>query len=450
MEKKEKKTSSEKTIKAKTTKKVVRKTPVKKEAEVQPVKERKQEVKEEIKRTEVPTKEPVVNKEVEVKQKELRAKPTAGFVILIVILCLIMGGVGAIGGAVVTYYSLNNNGRLRELVFIDRNSDPIKTDLTYTNIEAEVANKNCGAVVSIETDTSIGSGVIITKNGYILTNYHVINSTTTVVVSLYSGETKTARIVSSDQTNDIAILKIDGDNYQYAKIGDSNNLALGEKVVIIGNPTGQLPNSITTGIVSYLNRKIRVDSQNIDVIQLNAAINSGNSGGGLFNINGELVGIINAKAASTFGVVDGIGFAIPINNVMEIVTDLLELGYYKGRIMVGLSVSELNKVSGEYYYHIAEEGLFVAEASGDAKRAGIQAGDYIVSVDGALCPDVATLRTIRDGKKIGDSVTVKVIRVTGSEIRAKGTGQITSQQFYTYYFLEEMEFELTFTQYYPA
>lgn len=254
-----------------------------------------------------------------------------------------------------------------------------------------------------------GSGVIIHEDGLIVTNHHVIADCDEIVVRLTNGETYYATLRGSDESGDIAILKIKPraeSPLTVARLGNSKALALGEEVIAIGNPLGELGGTVTNGIISALERQIRVDGQTMTLLQTNAAINSGNSGGGLFNMAGELIGIVNAKYAASG--VEGLGFAIPIDTAYaKSFADLLQHGYIRGIPDLGVTLEE--HTGGGFFLVY---GAYVADAK---EHAQIQTGDYIYSIDGTVVYSISTsaidaIKQIVRSHAIGDTLTVVVKR----------------------------------------
>lgn len=255
-------------------------------------------------------------------------------------------------------------------------------------------NSTVGITISAETTSrygygytyqASGSGFIISEDGYILTNYHVIEGYSTVTVATYSGKTYDAKVIGYDESNDIAVLQIDADGLKPVILGDSSKLRVGDDVLAIGNPLGELTFSLTRGIVSALSRNVTVESgTTMNLIQTDCAINSGNSGGALFNMNGEVVGITNAKysssAYSSEASIDNIGFAIPINSVKRIVSSIIDNGYiikpYIGVTISSLSEEQINVLG-------IDGGAWVREVTegAPADKAGIKVNDIIVQVD---------------------------------------------------------------------
>lgn len=258
--------------------------------------------------------------------------------------------------------------------------------------------------------TSTGSGVIISQDGYIVTNEHVIDGAVdedAVTVILYNGEKYKARIVGYDTRTDLAVLKIAETNLPYSNFADSSQLQMGEDVIAIGNPLGS-GISCSNGIISALEKEIYINKVYMTVIQTNAAVNAGNSGGGLFDINGNLVGIVNAKKSSTYASetsIEGLGYAIPSNTVIKIVQELIENGYVKDRAALGVKV-----YTGNSYY--SANGVVISEVieGGSAKAAGLQVNDVITAINGVEIKSYADLSKILDSKSVGDVVKVTVSR----------------------------------------
>ena len=292
---------------------------------------------------------------------------------------------------------------------------------TQKSIE-EIVAMNENAVVEIQTETVItdswmmnyitqgaGSGVIVDSNGYILTCNHVIEGAKSIVVTTKDGVTHDAVLVGSDSMSDVAVLKIDGTGYTAATYGDSSNLSVGDLAVAIGNPLGKLGGSASTGIISSLDRELEVDGKLMTLLQTDASINPGNSGGGLFNGEGNLIGIVVAK--STGSDVEGIGFAIPINDAAAIAKELIENGKVTGRPLIGVSVIDASDaaVAKEYGYSIP--GLYIYEVSSkNAEEAGLMAGDMITAVNGEKLSSRTDLTTEINKYSPGDTITLTIVR----------------------------------------
>ena len=254
-----------------------------------------------------------------------------------------------------------------------------------------------------------GSGVIISQDGYILTCAHVVSGATSVKVQLNgSDESYDATVVGQDSTSDIAVLKIDATGLTPAVIGDSDALAVGEVAVAVGNPLGTLSNTVTDGIVSALNRQVTVQDNDMTLIQTDASISPGNSGGGLFNANGELIGIVNAK--SSYSEAEGIGFAIPTAVIRPIVNALLADGRVSGRVSIGITVGAISSAASDYYD--LPEGLYISDVAegSDAEKQGIQSGDMLLAVNGKAVTTTYDVSAVKDGLQVGDTVTLTIYR----------------------------------------
>lgn len=254
-----------------------------------------------------------------------------------------------------------------------------------------------------------GSGVIISQDGYILTCAHVVDGATSVKVQLQNGETYDATIVGSDATSDIAVIKIEATGLTPAVIGDSDALAVGETVVAVGNPLGTLSNTVTDGIISALNREVTVEDNDMTLLQTNASISPGNSGGGLFNANGELIGVVNAK--SSYSEAEGIGFAIPIDSAMEIAQQLIENGAVI-RPALGVKILDVMDANTANQLGVSTTGVYVVEvtAGGGAEAAGVQAGDRIIAVDDTAVSSSNSVKSYLADKQVGDTVNLQVER----------------------------------------
>ena len=277
-------------------------------------------------------------------------------------------------------------------------------------INGDVKTNYWGQTVSNPTS---GSGFVITTDGYILTNYHVIDGVEDLKVSFADGSTYDAIVVGGEEGNDIAVLKIDATGLTPVVVGDSSALRVGEQVVAIGNPLGELTFTLTAGYVSALDRNITMSDGNaINVLQTDAAINSGNSGGPLFNIYGECIGITNAKYSnngSSDAAIEGIGFAIPINDVLDMVTDIMEHGYVTGKPFLGVQVGDVD--SGAQQYGIPAGAAMITVTPGSAAdKGGLKEGDILTAIDGTALSDGADLTAALENHTAGDTVTFTVYR----------------------------------------
>ena len=256
---------------------------------------------------------------------------------------------------------------------------------------------------------SSGSGFIVSADGYIITNYHVVEGADTLEVTLTNGEKYEATLIGYDADNaDIALIKIDATGLTPVSLGNSDALAVGEQVVAIGNPLGELTNTLTVGYISALDRVIAMDTnKDLNVMQTDCAINPGNSGGPLFDMHGNVIGITTAKYSSS--TVEGIGFVIPINDVTAIIGDLVEYGYVTGRPWLGVTVRNLSEDVIAYY---GLSGIYVNDVvtSGPAAEAGLQAGDIVTALNGEKLSTTTELTTALKACTAGDVVTLSVLR----------------------------------------
>ncbi len=263
-----------------------------------------------------------------------------------------------------------------------------------------------------QTGTQSGSGIILDTNGNIVTNYHVIENGTDIKVKLNTGNEYDATLVGGDEKTDIAVIKIDSkEELHAATIGNSDEVEVGSLAVAIGNPlASELFGTVTAGIISGVNRTMTVGQREMNLIQTDASISPGNSGGALINKYGEVIGINSVKVASDAA--EGLGFAIPMNEAVTIISDLMQYGYVKGRPMIGVSVREITKELAYYNNLLIDHGLYVmsvTENSGAAK-AGLVRGDIIIKFDGQNVTTSTQLNNIRDKHKAGDTVSVTVMR----------------------------------------
>lgn len=287
---------------------------------------------------------------------------------------------------------------------------------------------NCmNTVVSIDVSVSngyqevvsgSGSGVLISNNGYIVTCNHVVEGSSSIDVFLNDGTQYKAELIGNDPVTDIAVVKInaEGVTFPYATLGSSESLRVGEQVYAIGNALGELSNTVTEGIISALGRDIEVDGQSMSVLQTSAAINEGNSGGGLFLYDGSLIGVVNAKSSgltSSGATIDGLGFAVPIDLAKPIIDDIEAYGYVTGRPYLGVSTKNVSFGYGMFSYYTYPQVVSVLEGS-PADLAGIRENDIITAIDNAPINSSTALRVAINKYKIGDTITVSVQR--GNEV----------------------------------
>ena len=362
-------------------------------------------------------------------QKPLRVY-SKRFIAGIAAACIMASAAAGFGGSIAANAILGSLSSAGKAVIYQAVQNTAASSGTTGEIltTAQVAALALNTVVEVTTETvsknnrmqqyvseGAGSGVVITKDGYIVTNNHVVTGATKITVRLSDGTEYTATLVGSDIVTDIAVLKINASNLQAAVLGDSTKIIVGETAIAIGNPLGALGGTVTDGIISALDREITIDGETMNLLQTNAAINPGNSGGGLFNSKGELVGIVNAKS-SALGV-EGLGFAIPINTVKPIVEQLITNGKVQGRIAMGVTIVNISDAAAATQYGVQELGVYlmkVADGS-DAQKAGLQEGDLFVSIDGEKVTDASQIKTIVAKHKAGDKITV-IVKRDGKEV----------------------------------
>lgn len=255
-----------------------------------------------------------------------------------------------------------------------------------------------------------GSGVIISEDGYIVTNNHVIQGAQAITVALHDGTSYEAQLIATDSKMDIGVIKIEASGLTPAILGDSDSLSVGEPVVAVGNPLGQLGGTVTDGIVSALDREIILNNERRNLLQTNTAINPGNSGGGLFNADGELIGIVVAKSSGED--VEGLGFAIPINDAKPIIEDLIAQGYVGGRVSLGVTALDLTSPQLAAQYGYKTPGVYVQSVieNSSAAAGGLQPGDCFVSINGTAIEAISDITTILNDSSVGDQLEVTVKR----------------------------------------
>ncbi len=339
-------------------------------------------------------------------------------------------------GITAAYTTYLNNKTLNSI----NTSDDHATNYTLTESDESLSYKSIiqktqDSVVSITTESvtndiwmqnyvtqGAGSGVIIESDGYIITCQHVIEGARKITVTMRDGKEYDATIVGADAENDIAVIKIDATGLKAATYGDSSKLEVGDTTVVIGNPLGRLSGTVTTGIISALDRKLTIDNRTMTLLQTDASINPGNSGGGMFDASGNLIGIVEAK--STGSDIDGLGFATPINKAAKIAKELIENegsndqggsgSESSGTPKIGVTVAEIDDSIAEQYGY-AHGGLLVRQISSpQATLSGITEGDIIFKADGKNVADMEDLTDILSGKKAGDKLKLQVARQDGS------------------------------------
>jgi len=315
----------------------------------------------------------------------------------------------------------------------------IDTNKLMTPAEVYAANVNStvGITTSVTTNfwgqtttsAASGSGFIISDDGYILTNHHVIEGATAITVSMYNGDTYKADLIGYDESNDLAVLKIEAENLAPVILGDSDNLNVGDSVIAIGNPLGELTFSLTAGHVSAKDREVTMSNGvTMNLLQTDCAINSGNSGGALFNLYGEVIGITNAKysgSSNGSASIDNIGFAIPLNSIHSIVESIIEKGYIS-KPYLGVSVADVSK---EYLMFGLPQGAAVmaVEENSAAANGGLQVGDIITAINGTEITGRMGVKAAVDTCQVGDTMVMTVYRqgqtleisiVVGEQIQA--------------------------------
>ena len=368
------------------------------------------------------------------KPKKPRKNRTAWKVVALCLVCAV------IGAFIHPLYELASGGNNTTLYVGDR--QPTQLNLTAVDTEkemttAEIYAAYVGSTVGITVDivstnifgqtvtgAAAGSGFVITEDGYILTNYHVIADANSITVAFVDGTTYPATYVGGEEANDIAVIKINATGLTPVVIGSSDDMLVGEQVTAIGNPLGELTFTETTGIISALNRSITMsDGRKMNMIQTDCAINSGNSGGPLFNSHGEVIGIVSAKYSSgsysSSASVEGLGFAIPMDDVADMVSELVTNGYVTGKPLMGISVGDVAQEVQNYGVPAGAEVLVVTPGL-CGEKAGLQAGDIITKIDDTEVTCSDELISAKNEYAPGDTVKLTVYR-SGQTLEVKLT-----------------------------
>ncbi len=286
----------------------------------------------------------------------------------------------------------------------------------------EIVAKNENSVVaitteSVSTDTwarqyvteGAGSGVVYSEDGYIITNNHVINGASTINVTLHDGKSYEASLAAADSQSDVAVLKIDASGLTPVSFGDSDALSVGDLAIVIGNPLGTLAGTASDGIVSGLEREITLDGKTMTLLQVSASVNPGNSGGGVFDQEGNLIGLVVAKSSGSD--VEGLGFAIPSNTVKSVVESLIKDGYVSGRPAAGITVVDLTSASDAMKYGVNQTGVYIQEVTGEnAKEAGLKAGDLVYMIDKEQVTSSEMLVSTIQKHEVGDKIKLTIVR----------------------------------------
>ena len=392
-------------------------------------------------------------------QMPKKKKSGAGRAVALVLCCTLMGGGAGVGGAALYNTviappasnvlsasgggSVDSGDRDGDNSVISRNdSDPVPvqinqadglTPMSLAEINAAYAD-SCVCVTVQATvrqgfyqyqTTGAGSGFIVSEDGYIVTNYHVIDGATAIQVTLNNGETYNAKLIGGEELNDVAVLKIDGvSGLKPVVIGDSDDLVVGETVCTIGNALGTLSFSLTSGAVSATGRSVTMsDGTVMNMIQTDCTINSGNSGGPLFDSYGRVAGITSAKYSnngSTDASIEGIGFAIPINDVIGIVTDYMRVGYVTGRPNMGINGQTIDAADAQRFGWPVGVMVMSVEDGSAAQRAGLRLNDIITKIDDTDITDIQQMISVKNSYKAGDTVTITLWR-TGETLTVRLT-----------------------------
>lgn len=343
--------------------------------------------------------------------------------------CFILAGIGGFGGTMAALSLNGGTGRTvlyQSVTNTENGSDKGSVDANAMSVK-QVADATANSVVEIQTESvstnpffpqavtsGAGSGVILSKDGYIVTNNHVIEGASKVTVKTKDGKSYNADFVGTDKTTDLAVIKIKAENLTPAVLGKSSDLEVGDVAIAIGNPLGELGGTVTSGIISALDREINVDNQSMHLLQTSAAINPGNSGGGLFNDHGVLVGIVNAKSGGEN--IEGLGFAIPIDHAKTVIENLIENGYVKGRPSLGVVLQAASTINSD------KENVYIAEVEKGkaADKAGLKTGDQILKADGKNVTSISDVKEAIDSHKAGDNMSFTILRENETkEIKVK-------------------------------
>ena len=345
----------------------------------------------------------------------------------LILACAVAGGLAGWGGAAIAG-SGSNSGKTtiqqsdRQPVTVQAKKVDGQTKMDPATVYASVVNSavsiNCSAtstnIFGQQTQTaSSGSGFIITEDGYVVTNYHVVSGASSVQVTLYNGDTYDATVIGGDSDYDVAVLKINASGLQPVTLGESADVNVGDTVLAIGNPLGELTFSMSQGIVSSCDRAINVDGTPFNMIQVDCSINPGNSGGPLVNLYGEVVGIVSAKY-STYSstTVEGLGFAIPISDVRSIITDIMENGAVTDKAYMAITAGTMNEQMAAQFNIDVTEGVFVYSVveGGAGEKAGLRLGDVITKMGDKTLTSRQDLSAAMKGYRAGDTVTLTVYR----------------------------------------
>ena len=368
------------------------------------------------------------NKNAKKQKKERKQLPQREFTLKIALMSILLALAFSLAGSYIyNYYFGNSQPTISRgevtLHVVEKTEEPILENYDPNSIPV-ITRETKDCVVAITTSTltnspmmgqyvkeGAGSGVIVSTDGYIVTNTHVISGANNITVRLTNDAEYKATVIGTDVTTDLSVIKIDVTGLKPAVIGNSENLVVGQTVIAIGNPLGRLGGTVTAGILSAKDREITINNQAMNLLQFDAAVNPGNSGGGLFNLDGELIGIVNAKTSGME--VEGLGFAIPSSDAKLIITELIETGKVSGRPQLGITVAEIKSMTDknqyieqELYNFIDSTGLYIVSATNPS----LFVGDKLIALDGQSINTFDDIQNIINTKKVGDQVQVTVSR----------------------------------------
>ena len=362
------------------------------------------------------------------KPKRKKHFPTAALVAILCVVCLL----GAAAGYCGALYVFRTSPAVQEKPVVLYRSVSATTESGEEASRADVIDMIAPSVVEITTEETItsfyqyvnqgaGSGVVVSEDGYILTCNHVISSSSgagyvsTVNVRLNDGSTYAAEIIGSDADSDLAVIKISPDKALTPAVifnSELSTLRAGDDVLVVGNPLGMLGGSVSAGIISALERKITVEDTAMKLMQIDAAVNPGNSGGGLFNARGELIGIINAKYSDSG--IEGLGFAIPVSTIDTVLPQLIEYGFVRGKVIIGISMRNVTSADAAYYYYgRSAVGVYVDTVREGYNDKVLQRGDRIIAVAGKEISSYTDIKEILSEASVGDVISFTISRQTG-------------------------------------
>lgn len=350
---------------------------------------------------------------------------------LLIALCVVVSALFGFGGSYLANALNGGHSGSSKTASVSKNGYKLEDATGSKMTVQEVTNKTKDSVVEIKTESvsadawmqqyvteGAGSGVVMTADGYIMTNNHVIDGASKITVTTSDDKEYEAKLVGTDSITDIAVLKISAKNLTPATYGNSDQLAVGDMAVAIGNPLGELGGTVSAGIISALDRELAIDGKTMTLLQTDASINPGNSGGGLFNGDGQLIGIVVAKSSGSN--VEGLGFAIPINKAADVAQQLMDKGYVSDQPSTGMSYAESSQGNGAAQFfgnnqdsqsQSSSAAVYIQEVTGtNAKKAGFQSGDLVYAVDGTKITSFNTLSSIVTSHKVGDKLTYTIVR----------------------------------------